>query len=122
VCGVDGVGQVVCERKVPTEPGDIGVLLTSIGGDYVRIGNETGPLSQRLVNRLIEADLSVICVEIQHMKGSAQGPENQQERSQWRPRDRPDDMLGIVQTGACQDAGSSETTHAADRSPMRHDP
>ncbi len=35
VCVVDDAGKVVCERKVPTEPDDIAVLLTSIAGDYV---------------------------------------------------------------------------------------
>ena len=44
------------------------MLLTSIGGDYVRIGIEAGPLSQWLVNGLIEADLPVVCVETRHMK------------------------------------------------------
>src|SRR3954468_6488578 len=38
VCVVDDVGKVLCERKVRTEPEDITVLLTTIGGDYVRIG------------------------------------------------------------------------------------
>ena len=32
VCVVDDVGKVLCERKVRTEPEDIAVLLTSIGG------------------------------------------------------------------------------------------
>ena len=32
------VGKVLCEQKVRTEPEDIAVLLTSIGGDYVRVG------------------------------------------------------------------------------------
>jgi transposase len=68
VCVVDDVGKVLCERKVRTEPEDIAVLLTSIGGDYVRIGIEAGPLSQWLVNGLIEADLPVVCVETRHMK------------------------------------------------------
>jgi len=58
----------LCERKVRTEPEDIAVLLTSIGGDYVRIGIEAGPLSQWLVNGLTEADLPVVCVETRHMK------------------------------------------------------
>ena len=44
------------------------MLLTSIGGDYVRIGIEAGPLSQWLVNGLTEADLPVVCVETRHMK------------------------------------------------------
>ena len=60
--------KVLCERKVRTEPEDIAVLLTSIGGDYVRIGIEAGPLSQWLVNGLTEADLPVVSVETRHMK------------------------------------------------------
>ncbi|MEP9404112.1 hypothetical protein [Sphingomonas sp. VNH70] len=40
VCVVDDAGKVVCERKVPTEPDDIAVLLTSVGGDYARVGIE----------------------------------------------------------------------------------
>jgi len=68
VCVVDEVGKVICERKVPTEPDDIAVLLTSIGSDYVRVGIEAGPLSQWLVNGLTEVDLPVICVETRHMK------------------------------------------------------
>ena len=68
VCVVDDAGKVVCERKVPTEPDDIIVLLTSIGGEYARIGIEAGPLSQWLVNGLVEAGLPVVCVETRHMK------------------------------------------------------
>ena len=33
VCVVDEVGNVICERKVSTEPDDIAVFLTSVGGD-----------------------------------------------------------------------------------------
>jgi transposase len=68
VCVVDETGKVLCERKVATEPDEIAVLLTSVGGDYVRVGIEAGPLSQWLVNGLIEADLPVVCVETRHMK------------------------------------------------------
>jgi predicted NBD/HSP70 family sugar kinase len=42
VCVVDGAGKVLCESKVPTEPDDIAVLLTSVGGDYVRSGPKPG--------------------------------------------------------------------------------
>jgi predicted NBD/HSP70 family sugar kinase len=38
VCVMDDTGKVLCERKVSTEPDDIAVLLTSVGGDYVRVG------------------------------------------------------------------------------------
>src|ERR1700751_5265963 len=68
VCVVDGAGKVLCERKVPTEPDDIAVLLTSVGGDYVRVGIEAGPLSQWLMSGLAEAGLPMICVETRHMK------------------------------------------------------
>lgn len=68
VCVVDEVGKVICERKVPTEPDDLVELLTTVGGGYVRVGIEAGPLSQWLVNGLTEANLPVICVETRHMK------------------------------------------------------
>lgn len=67
MCVVDEAGRVVFERKVATEPDDLVGLLTSIGGDYGRIGIEAGPLSQWLVNGLAEAGLPVICVETRHM-------------------------------------------------------
>ena len=35
VCDIDDAGQMLCERKVPAEPDDIAVLLTSIGGGSV---------------------------------------------------------------------------------------
>ena len=68
VCVVDGAGKVLSERKVPTEPDDIAVLLTSIGGDYVRVGIEAGPLSQWLMSGVAEAGLPMVCVETRHMK------------------------------------------------------
>src|ERR1700721_3126128 len=68
VCVVDDAGKVVCEQKVPTEPGDIVTLLFSIGEDYGRIGIEAGPLSQWLVNELTAAGLPMVCVETRHMK------------------------------------------------------
>jgi transposase len=42
VCVVDDAGKVVCERKVPTEPDDIALLLTSVGSNYVRVGIAAG--------------------------------------------------------------------------------
>jgi transposase len=68
VCVVDDAGKVVSEQKVASEPDDIVTLLTSIGGDYARVGIEAGPLSQWLVNGLAEVGLPVICVETRHMK------------------------------------------------------
>ena len=85
VCVVDDAGKVVCERKVPTEPDDIAVLLTSVGGNYVRVGIEAGPLSQWLVNGLSEAGLPVICVETRHMKALLQAQQiNKSDRNDAR--------------------------------------
>lgn len=68
VCVVNEAGKVVCERKVPSEPDDIAVLLTSIGEEYVRVGIEAGPLSQWLMTALVAARLPMVCVETRHMK------------------------------------------------------
>jgi transposase len=68
VCVVDDAGTVLCELKVETEPDDIATLLASVGGDYVRVGIEAGPLSQWLVSALIETGWPMVCVETRHMK------------------------------------------------------
>ena len=44
VCVVGDAGPALCGWKVPTEPDDIAVLLTLIGGDYARGGIEAGSL------------------------------------------------------------------------------
>ncbi|MGE0773463.1 MAG: IS110 family transposase [Sphingomonadaceae bacterium] len=67
ICIVDGEGTVVCERKVATEPDEIITWLTSVGEIYTRIGIEAGPLSQWLVNALVQAGLPIVCVETRHM-------------------------------------------------------
>jgi transposase len=85
VCVVDDAGKVLCERKVPTEPDDIAVLLTSVGVDYSRVGIEAGPLSQWLVNGLSEAGLPVICGETRHMKALLQAQQvNKSDRNDAR--------------------------------------
>ncbi len=85
VCVVDESGEVVLERKVPTEPGDIVKLLTSIGVTYGRIGIEAGPLSQWLVNGLAAAGLPVVCVETRHMKALLEGQQiNKSDRNDAR--------------------------------------
>ena len=85
VCVVDEVGNVICERKVSSEPDDIAVFLTSVGGDYVRVGIEAGPLSQWLVNGLTETGLPVVCVETRHMKALLKAQEiNKSDRNDAR--------------------------------------
>src|SRR3954454_12641970 len=99
VCVVDDVGKVLCERKVRTEPEDIAVLLTSIGGDYVRIGIEAGPLSQWLVNGCSRPSRSI---SLQRCTGNS-----------------ADDARRPVQAGACEDVDCPGTTDAADQPQAR---
>ena len=68
ICIVDEAGKVVRESKVATEPQAIIAFLNGAEFEYARIGLEAGPLSQWLVNGLVEAGLPVICVETRHMK------------------------------------------------------
>jgi transposase len=89
VCVVDDAGTVLCKRKVETEPDDIATLLASVGGDYVRVGIEAGPLSQWLVNGLVEAGLPMVCVETRHMKALL--------KAQQINKSDPNDARGIAQ-------------------------
>ena len=114
VCVVDEAGKVVCERKVPTEPDDIIVLLTSIGGEYVRIGIEAGPLSQWLVNGLAAAGLPVVCVETRHMEALLKAQQiNKSDRND-APWDRPDDAGQPVPLSSCEDPDKPETAGLTD--------
>ena len=76
VCVIDQSGVVASEWKVPTEPDDIITLLTSIGGDYERIGVEAGPLSQWLAPRIAAAGFPVVCVETRHMSALLKAQHN----------------------------------------------
>ena len=115
VCVVDDAGKVVCERKVASEPDDIAVLLTSIGGEYVRVGIEAGPLSQWLVNRLSEADLPMVCAETRHMKALLKAQQINKFRPQRRSGYCPDDAGWSVQASPCEDADRAGTADAADQ-------
>jgi transposase len=85
VCVVDEVGKVVLEQKVPTEPDDIVVLLTSMGEAYGRVGIEAGPLSQWLAKGLASAGLPVVCVETRHMQALLKGQQiNKSDRNDAR--------------------------------------
>ncbi|MGW8421659.1 MULTISPECIES: hypothetical protein [Comamonas] len=88
---VDETSKVVCERKVPTEPDDIGTLLASIGEEYGRVGIEAGPLPQCLANGLIVSGFPMICVETRHMKAMLQA-------QQVNKSDRSDGHTGSVPT------------------------
>ena len=116
VCVVDEVGKVICERKVPTEPDDIADFLTSVGGDYVRVGIEAGPLSQWLVYGLSEAELLVICIETRHMKALLKAQEiNKSDRNDARGIAQMM-RVGLYKPVHVKTLAAQEATHAADQS------
>jgi transposase len=84
VCIVDGLGKVVREVKVATEPEAIVAILAEESLLIERIGLEAGPLSQWLYSALAEADLPVICVETRHMKAALSAQLNKSDRNDAR--------------------------------------
>lgn len=89
VCVVNDAGTVLCERKIESEPEAIATLLGSIGGDFVRVGIEAGPLSQWLVGALVEVGLPMVCVETRQMKALL--------KAQQINKSDPNDARGIAQ-------------------------
>lgn len=112
LCVVDDAGKVVCERKVPSEPDDIAVLLTSIGEEYVRVGIEAGPLSQWLMAALVAAGLPMVCVETRHMKALLKAQQiNKSDRNDARGIAQ---MMRVGLFSSCEDTGRPGTADAAD--------
>lgn len=71
VCVVEETGQVVMERSVFSDPGDIATCLDAVAGEIGRVGLEAGPLSPWLYNGLAERGLPVFCIEVRQMKAFA---------------------------------------------------
>ena len=78
VCVIDDVGKVLCERKVRTEPEDIAMLLTSVGGDYVRIRDRGWP-AIAMAGEWPDGGgpAGRVCGNAAH-EGAAEGPADQQ--------------------------------------------
>ncbi|MER8656145.1 hypothetical protein [Mesorhizobium sp. M0847] len=60
---VDGDGRLVHESRVGSDPETFAAELERIGGGYVRVGLEAGPLSQWMFFGLKEAGLPAVCIE-----------------------------------------------------------
>src|SRR5882724_2193524 len=68
ICIVDGMGGIVLEVKVASEPEALLQVLGNPIYRFKRIGLEAGPLSQWLFSALADAGLPVVCVETRHMR------------------------------------------------------
>src|ERR1043165_8046659 len=84
VCIVDGVGNIVREVKVASEPEALLAVLKNPAYRFRRIGLEAGPLSQWLFSALAEAELPVVCVETRHMQAVLKAQINKTDRNDAR--------------------------------------
>ena len=99
VCIVDGMGKIMREVKVASEPEALLPVLTNPSYHFKRIGLEAGPLSQWLFSALSEAGLPAICVETRHMRAVLKAQINKTDRN---------DARGMAQM---MRAGLYETAH-----------
>ena len=62
VCVIDGMGELVWERKVSTDPGAIADCLAPWRGDLCRVGLEAGGLSPWLYHGLVDLGIPAVCI------------------------------------------------------------
>ena len=70
VCVVDGVGKIVREAKVASEPEALVRFFRGLETGVTRIGLEAGPLSQWLHAGLVAAGFEVVLLETRHVKAA----------------------------------------------------
>src|SRR3954464_4309894 len=70
VCVVDGVGKIVREAKVASEPEALIRFFRGLETGVTRIGLEAGPLSQWLHGALAAAGFEVVLLETRHVKAA----------------------------------------------------
>src|SRR6201993_4248041 len=70
ICVVDGVGKVMREAKVASEPEALIAWFGTLGLGVARIGLEAGPLSQWLYAAMREAGLAVELLETRHVRNA----------------------------------------------------
>ena len=70
VCVVDGSGKIVREAKVASDPESLTGYFTGFGLPLVRIGLESGPLSQWIHAGLVAAGFDVVLLETRHVKAA----------------------------------------------------
>jgi transposase len=84
VCIVDEKGEIVRERKAPSEPAALAEALAGLPGPLVRVGLEAGPLSQWLHAELTKLGMPIVYLETRHLKGTLRAMPNKTDRNDAR--------------------------------------
>src|SRR5437016_1716986 len=105
VCVVDGVGKIVCEAKVASEPEALVRFFRGLETGVTRIGLEAGPLSQWLHAGLVAAGFEVVLLETRHVKAALSAMVIKTDRKDARGI-AVAIAHGVVPAGACQVTGS----------------
>jgi len=70
LCVIDSTGEIVLERALACEVGEIAEYLHSCGKAIDRIGFEAGTMSQTLFHGLKAAGFDVVCMEARHVSAA----------------------------------------------------
>lgn len=73
ICVVDGDGQIVAEGKVATEPATIAAFVAKRAPAAVRVGLESGALSEWLHDGLQASGVPVICLDARQAQAKLSG-------------------------------------------------
>jgi transposase len=108
LCIVDERGTICRELKVTSHPDDLIDVLKDPAWQLVRIGLETGPLSQWLFEGLARAGLPVVCIETRHTKAFLTASVNKTDRNDARGIAQMM-RVNLVSARACQNGVQSAT-------------
>lgn len=84
ICVIDDDGQIVLERAVPFEIGDIAACLRAVERDISRVGFEAGVMSQHLYAGLIEAGFDTVCMEARQVCAALSAMRNKTDKNDAR--------------------------------------
>jgi len=84
LCIVDTKGQVILERELPCEVGDITECLTGFQHPIERVGFEAGTMSQHLFHGLSGEGFDVVCMEARQVNAALSAMRNKTDKTDAR--------------------------------------
>lgn len=93
LCIVDSDGNIVFERALGCDAGEITQCLEGFDGSIRHVGFEAGTMSQQLFHSLRADGLDVVCVEARHVAAALSAMRNKADNNdargiaQWRGTD-----------------------------------